>query len=83
MAEHLRRVPSQWSKCHYLCKTIQNDDLQKAKYYSVNLNCTPDVNHTEQMTMVVRFVQAEKNEDISLREHFLVIRRRGTHEKFS
>ena len=47
------------------------NELKKASYYSVILDCTPDASHTEQMSMVVRFVQAEPGEEIIIKEHFL------------
>jgi hypothetical protein len=71
MNEHLRRVNDQETIVHYLGKDIQSELIQllagairrqiithinTAKYYSIILDCTPDVSHVEQMTMIVRFV---------------------------
>ncbi|XP_062829387.1 uncharacterized protein LOC100558310 [Anolis carolinensis] len=86
MAEHLRRITSKETHVHYLSKNVQNEfvsflsakiqgnilqQLHQAKYYSIRLDCIPDVSHTEQMTLVVRFIKIEANEDVSIKEHFL------------
>ncbi|KAL4112791.1 hypothetical protein QTP88_016520 [Uroleucon formosanum] len=90
--EHIRRISSQKIHCHYLGKDIQNEIIQllankirsriitalkNAKYYSIILDCTPDINHTEQMTVIVRFVSTTENETtskiehVSINEHFI------------
>lgn len=72
LKEHLRRVTSKETHIHYihyLGKTVQNEiiqllagqirllgNLNVAKYYSVILDCTPDISHSEQITLMVRFV---------------------------
>nr|XP_016850957.1 PREDICTED: zinc finger MYM-type protein 1-like [Anolis carolinensis] len=86
MAEHVRRVSSKETHVHYLSKNVQNEfiaflsgkiqnnilqQLHEATYYSIILDCTPDISNTEQMTLVVRFVKCEANEDASIKEHFL------------
>ncbi|XP_027842408.2 zinc finger MYM-type protein 1-like [Aphis gossypii] len=92
MKEHIRRISSQEIHCHYLGKDIQNEVIQllankirfriitalkNVKYYSIILDCTPDINHTEQMTVIVRFVSTTENETtskiehVSINEHFI------------
>ena len=57
-----------------LSTQIQNSilsDLKKAKYYTIIMDCTPDVSRIEQMTMVIRFVDVVKKPEASIKEHFL------------
>lgn len=71
MAEHVRRAINSKNKTRYLGKEIQNEIInlisdaiksrilsmvKEAKYYSIILDCTPDLSHTEQMTIIIRFV---------------------------
>lgn len=62
MNEHLRRVQHKETKVHYLSHQIQNEIIElvggkivpeivkrveKAKYFPVIMDCTPDKSHTE------------------------------------
>ena len=42
--------------------------LQEAKYYSITLDCTSDVFHSEQLTVIVRFVNVKS---VEVKEHFI------------
>lgn len=48
------------------------DLVRKYKYYSIILDCTPDVSHTEQLSVILRFVLLnELTKKIEIREHFI------------
>lgn len=83
MNEHIRRIQSQEIKVHYLSGVIQNEIINlvgdkilqeivrrvhKAKYYSVIMDCTPDISHREQLSVVLRIVNCEP--PVSIAEHF-------------
>lgn len=88
MAEHIGRIQKDYNNMpHYLGDKIQNElicligekvkqniieTLKLCKYYSIILDCTPDVSHEEQITVVVRFVFINDiSKNIEIREHFL------------
>lgn len=85
-AEHLRRITSKETYVHYLGKNIQNEIIEllgsKVKqhilklvnewtYYAIILDCTSDVSHTEQLSLVFRFVSCKPGEEPHIHEHFL------------
>ncbi|CAM5144655.1 unnamed protein product [Natator depressus] len=91
MKEQLCKITAHETQVHYLGKNTQNKLIQilanaikkkiveaahSAKYFSIILDCTPDVTHVEQMTMIIRFVDMEKSADednvnVLIKEHFL------------
>ena len=82
--EHLRRVRDKETYVNYLGEKIQNKmmsllnlavqekilaSVRFAKYYSKILNCTPNISHVEEMTVIVRFVDIF--DSCKVHEHFL------------
>ncbi|GJQ77776.1 hypothetical protein Trydic_g16039 [Trypoxylus dichotomus] len=76
MQEHLRRIRSFEIHDHYLGANIQNElikllfetvkeeivsGIKTAKYFSVLLDCTSDLSHQEQLSLMIRFVKTENN----------------------
>ncbi|XP_047142379.1 zinc finger MYM-type protein 5-like [Hydra vulgaris] len=81
MQKHMKCAASKEIKTHYHGKTIQNELIElmgqnvvkeivqrvkNNKYYSVILDCTHDLNHIEQMSLILRFVNASG----CVEEHF-------------
>ena len=81
------RIIKHTTKKHYSSNTIQNElidivakkvekelmtQLTKAKYYALSLDCTPDISHKEQMTVILRFVQCDEEDGVTVKETFLV-----------
>ncbi|XP_076894309.1 uncharacterized protein LOC143546541 [Bidens hawaiensis] len=85
--EHVRRIMNDELNVHYLGHNIQNEligllahrirseiieKIKQAKYYSIILNCTPDISHQEQMSIIVRYVNVNLNSNtVTVEESFL------------
>ncbi|MBN3271064.1 ZMYM5 protein, partial [Polyodon spathula] len=86
MSKHLRRTDKKEIKDHYVSNTIQNElialvgqktcdaivqKVKEAKYFSVIMDCTPDISHTKQLSLVLHIVNCE---DIDSQDLVLEVR---------
>ena len=82
------RINKHATKKHFLSNTIQNElinivakkvdkelmtQLNKAKYYALSLDCTPDISHKEPVTVILQFVQCDEEDGVAVKEAFFGI----------
>ena len=75
-----------WCTTTYLSKDIQNElidcigekivhcmlrEIKQAKYYSIILDCTPDLSHVGQLSVIVRMVAVDDTDTPQIKEHFM------------
>jgi hypothetical protein len=85
MHEPVRHIISKETSVFYCSKTIQNEIIsvmascvhdnilertRKAKYFSIILDCTPDLSHRGQMSFTLRFLDVCES-DLIVQEHFM------------
>lgn len=83
MQEHLRLDVKGDISDYYCGKDIQNELIElmgarvkseiisrakKSKYYG---DCTPDIEHVEQLTLTIRFTDLSDDNNINAKEHFI------------
>ncbi|XP_076037997.1 uncharacterized protein LOC143023362 [Oratosquilla oratoria] len=83
LKEHIAKVQGGASHASYLGNIIQNElidciservvecmvtEIRQSKYFSVILDCTPDLSHKEQLSVIIRIVAAEGTAQI--KEYF-------------
>nr|XP_047133848.1 uncharacterized protein LOC101240817 [Hydra vulgaris] len=88
MQDHIQKIINKDIHDHYLGKSIQDEiidtigqavlqeiiaRIKSAKYFAVILDCTPDISHQEQMSMVLRYVADGTHSDVpaGIYEHFI------------
>lgn len=79
MEDRLSRIKDENTRTHYLGQRIQSELIQvigdrvqqtivscvqEAKYYSIILDCTPDVSHEEQMSIVLHSVAQKVKSEV-------------------
>ncbi|XP_065652831.1 zinc finger MYM-type protein 1-like [Hydra vulgaris] len=84
MLEHLKRIKNKECFDTYLGKDVQNEiielisrrilktivsSVQSSKYFSVIMDCTPDVSHKEQLLILLRCVKINQ-EEVQMEEFF-------------
>ncbi|XP_064111573.1 zinc finger MYM-type protein 1-like [Macrobrachium nipponense] len=84
LKEHIARSQGGASHTSYLGSIIQNEfidciskrvvermvtEIRQSKYFSIILDCTPDLSHKEQLSVIIRIVTAEGTTQI--KEYFI------------
>ncbi|KAL4090604.1 hypothetical protein QTP88_025403 [Uroleucon formosanum] len=87
--EHVNRIQNKETHVHYLGHRIQDEiinmmaneikqkilrNIQSAKYFTIIMDCTPDIGHSEQLAILLRIVHMDEENEYStptIQEYFL------------
>ena len=72
-ADHYLSNDTQNEIINMVAKHIENLNLSHvklSKYYSIILDCTPDISHKEQMTLIIRYVNCMPGSGAEIKESF-------------
>ena len=82
--DHIRRVVDKETQNHYLSHRIQNElmltkeikeeilkKILKLEYFSVILDCTLNISHEKQMSIIIRCVDVDDASEVKVEECFL------------
>lgn len=87
--EYLRRIKNKETHVHFLGHDIQNELIESmasevtttilqrikcAKYYALIMDCTPDISHLEQLSLVISIVDMDSKNDSTvpkIQEYFI------------
>lgn len=89
ISEHFRKIKDEETHVHYLGHEIQNEliemmaseiknriiqKIKTAKYYAIIMDCTPDISRQEQLSLVLRIVDMDLNNEFTcptIKEFFI------------
>lgn len=89
ISEHFRKIKDEKTHIHYLGHEIQNEliemmaseiknrivqKIKTAKYYAIIMDCTPDISRQEQLSLVLRIVDMDLNNEFTcptIKEFFI------------
>jgi hypothetical protein len=78
--EHVNRIQTNETHVHYLDHRIQDEiinmmtneikqkiikNIQSVKYFTVIMDCTPDIGHSEQLAILLRIVLMDEENEYS------------------
>jgi hypothetical protein len=76
MQEHVQRITNDQTRIYYIGHGIHNEminllviaiqceiikKIKDSKYISIILDCTPDMSHQEQLSLIIRYVDTSSN----------------------
>lgn len=66
LGHHVQNELIDWLSSHIISKMVSN--IWQSKFFSVILDCTSDISHTEQLSVVIQIVSLAK--ELHIKEHF-------------